>query len=365
MTKPIWAIAAALLLTSGVQAQYIPVPLYSEDFESLFNDGLLEDSVHELGRADSSLGFFTIPQDPVNPGTDGIPGTGDDIQKAEFVWTDTPPAGWSVDDSGVWTAGDTPAKQAIGVEEWEGWSFAAKDFWAGVAGDQRRTGFSLGTNVVAVADNDEWDDREGPDGFAYPGFPDGINRSPATNVGTFDNGTPADTSDDIVLTPVPYYNAFMTTPSIALPGIGANSLLMEFASSWRDESFDDGDSTNNQTGVVEASFDGGLTWLEVHRRDSDPNSPFFKNDTSGYTTALVTDDTNPLFGTYAENELVKLAIANPAGATSVQFRFGTLNSANDWWWAVDNIVVGVPEPSSLALAGLMVGGVAVAARRRK
>ena len=46
--------------------------------------------------------------------------------------------------------------QQNGVDEWEGWSFADKDFWSSVD-DQRRTEFARACGTVAVADSDEYE----------------------------------------------------------------------------------------------------------------------------------------------------------------------------------------------------------------
>src|SRR5262249_50492255 len=71
------------------------------------------------------------------------------------LWTPTPPSGWAVDNSQMPTGG---------VAEWRGWTFAVKGFWTEAAGDQRRTEFLNGRNVVAIADPDEWDDKTHPPG---------------------------------------------------------------------------------------------------------------------------------------------------------------------------------------------------------
>ena len=76
------------------------------------------------------------------------------------VWTDTPPTGWAIDDSGVPGVGD-PATD--GVTEWAGWAFTNKEWWTQTAGDQRRSEFVLAQGTVAVADPDEWDDAPHPE----------------------------------------------------------------------------------------------------------------------------------------------------------------------------------------------------------
>ncbi|MCP4895099.1 MAG: hypothetical protein GY911_14965, partial [Actinomycetales bacterium] len=65
----------------------------------------------------------------------------------EAAWTDTPPTGWTVDDSGV-PGVDDPATD--GVTEWAGWSFANAEWWITAAGDQNRSKFTKATGNAAV-----------------------------------------------------------------------------------------------------------------------------------------------------------------------------------------------------------------------
>jgi hypothetical protein len=334
-TKTGLAIAIALGCSPAVSNAQV---LWTETFDSaVLGPSVWENGTLEQGaEGDQVAGELT-------------PSEADDRFLFLEYWTDKLP-GWTVDDTGVWTSreanpGNQVLADGIGAEEWEGWSFTNKTLLATSVGDQRRAGFSLGTGNVAVADPDEWDDRQGPDGFGNP------LRSPANNVG-------ADGSAD----DKPYYDAFMTSPSISIAQAPQGALYLSFASSWRPEAFDDGDNTNNQTALVEASYDGGASWIVALKWDSDPTSPTFKGDTSGYSPALVTDTTNPLFGTYAENELVRVPLAHPAGASTVQLRFSLLDSGNDWWWAVDNLEVGIPEPASALLLSVALVGFSV--RRR-
>ncbi len=144
------------------------------------------------------------------------------------VWTKTPPQGWTLDDTGVPGAGDPDND---GVTEWAGWSFAKRQWWASVD-DQRRSQFSTGTNVVAIADSDEYDDRSHPAGT---------------------------------------YNTYLSTPSIPLGGAAANSVYLVFSSSWRPEP--------NQVANITATYDNG-TPVEVLRFESSPTSPSYKDDSS-------------------------------------------------------------------------------------
>jgi len=63
----------------------------------------------------------------LGPSPEEAPGTQD-------VWTDTPPPGWTIDESGVPGVGDPSID---GMTEWAGWAFTDKEWWTGVAGDQR------------------------------------------------------------------------------------------------------------------------------------------------------------------------------------------------------------------------------------
>ncbi|MFH1716345.1 MAG: hypothetical protein ABIF19_03265 [Planctomycetota bacterium] len=210
----------------------------------------------------------------LGPSPEESPGT-------EDVWTDTPPEGWTVDESGVPGIGD-PATD--GVTDWAGWAFADKEFWINT--DQQRRGeFTLGEGVVAVADGDEWDDA------AHPG--------------------------PIASDP---YDTWLSTPPIDISGAQAGSVQLKFDSSWRPE-FDD---NYHQTANITASFDGAEP-IEVLLWESDSASPNFKPDNS-------------------TNETVIVDLDNPPWATSVVLTFGYFDAGNDWWWAIDNVVVsGLPE----------------------
>ena len=72
---------------------------------------------------------------------------------------------------------------------------------------------------------------------------------------------------------------------------------------------------------------------------SDPGSPNFHDDNS-------------------TNESLSIPIPPPTSpANSIQFNFNMLDAGNDWWWAIDDVVVtaDVPEPAvfTMLLAGIM------------
>jgi hypothetical protein len=224
----------------------------------------------------------------------------DEALAADQAWTHTPPSGWSIDNSqfvatlpdpnsvppNIDEDGDGYVDQD-GVTEWAGWSLASKDWWIQAAADQRRSEFTLGTGVVAVADTDEWDD--GPH---------------ATSL----------------------FHSKLRSPSLPLAGFAPDSARLSFHSSWLPEGLDDGfpkfplgpsgEFINNQTAVITASFDGAAP-VEVLRWDSAPGSPTFHPNQT--------------------DELVWVDLPNPAGAQSVVLTFSLLDAANDWWWALDNL----------------------------
>lgn len=147
----------------------------------------------------------------------------DEALKGDNVWTDTPPKGWTIDDSGV---------PDNGVTEWHGWAFVDPAWWTQAAEGQRRSEFMLGENVVAVADPDEWDDK------AHAGGE---------------------------------YNTFLSTPAIPMAQVTKpNSVILYFSSSWRPE--------DNQKANLTVSFDGGDP-VEILRFESG-GGKFFKDDNS-------------------------------------------------------------------------------------
>jgi hypothetical protein len=132
------------------------------------------------------------------------------------------------------------------------------------------------------------------------------------------------------------YNSLLVTPPINITGIGAGLLRLAFDSSWRPE--------DTQTAILEADYGNGF--VPVLRWESDSASPFFHGDNT--------------------NESLLLSLNNPAGATSVRFRWGMVNATDDWWWAIDNISVSaVPEPGTALLSGLATLVLTLMTRRRR
>lgn len=69
-------------------------------------------------------------------------------------WTHTAPSGWTV------TSADSMTGK--GMDEWRGWSFATPQFWTAAQTGQGRESFTKAGGVLAVAENDEWDDANSP-----------------------------------------------------------------------------------------------------------------------------------------------------------------------------------------------------------
>jgi len=231
----------------GEPGDVIPIALFAEDFEGL----VLGPNVDE-----------------------GLAGLN--------VWTETPPPGWIIDESGIPGIGDPTTD---GVTEWAGWSFADKEWWTAAAEDQNRSQFTLAVGTVAIADPDEWDD--------------------AAHADSASEG---------------WYKTFLSTPPIDISGVKAGTLALTFASSWRPEFDDD----YHQTGNLTVSFDGGEP-EELFRWESDGASPNFKAD--------------------ATNESVTVEINPPGGAQNMALTFGLFDAGNDWWWAIDNVqVTGMTTP---------------------
>ncbi|MEO2047014.1 MAG: hypothetical protein ABGX16_10610 [Pirellulales bacterium] len=194
----------------------------------------------------------------------------DEVVAEANAFTHTPPAGWNI----VNNLPGEGSGDGIGVTEWEGWSFADRDWWSSVD-DQLRSTFTNASGTIAVADPDEWDDIGDPE-----------------SLGT--------------------YNTFLSTGPISVTGFGAGVLNLGFDSSWRDE--------GNQRVNITVSYDGAPA-IEVMRWTSTAG-PNFHND--------------------APNEAVEIGLNNPAGANSAVITFGMEDAVNNWWWAIDNLVVFTP-----------------------
>lgn len=216
------------------------------------------------------------------------------VGETATVWTDVPPAGWVIDDSGVPGVDlDDPAND--GVTEWAGWSFANKDWWVLVAGDQSRSLFTSGEGGVLIADPDEWDDQQHPS--------------------SADNG---------------WYQTTIDTPSIPLDDIEAgDELIVQFDSSWRPE-FDD---NYRQSGRLVAKFSNG-----------EESELFEWRSAEGNVTEEFLGGSDEVANTYANGDKINdedlaFLLTVPEGAESFVLQFEMFDAGNDWWWAIDNLEV--------------------------
>ena len=248
----------------------LPVPMGAQTLELRF--GLLDaennwwwaiDNIAVVGQASAER--MTILQEdfesvPLGPSVDESP--------SDSVWTDVPPQGWSVDDSGVPGIG----LDGEGVTEWEGWAFTDRDWWVGIAADQLRSEFVSARGAIAVADPDEWDDLGNPEALGA-------------------------------------YNALMQSPAIDIASVRVDSLQIAFDSSWRPE--------DNQRVELRVSFDNGPYQILLDWR-SQAGDQFHPDST---------------------NERVLIDIPNPPGASTMALEFAMLDAANDWWWAIDNLMI--------------------------
>ena len=166
-----------------------------------------------------------------------------------------------------------------GAPEWTGWTMAAKSFWQ-TQGGQSRANFALGSGTIAVAETDEWQDyARGSDSF----------------------------------------NSKISTAAIDLDAVQPNSVILEFDSSFRPES---GGTfvpytPDNMQGMLDVSYDNGATWSNLLTLDS--------SNTLGTATAVNV------------NERRVVSVPNPDTGL-MTFRFSNTGT-NDWWWAIDNILV--------------------------
>lgn len=143
-----------------------------------------------------------------------LPGVPETDQGEGTDYSPAPPFGWTND------LADTPA---IAEPVFEGWVPLDKNFWTNQQGNQDRTDFTLGENVVAVVDPDAYDDFTDID-------PDGG-----------------------------LLNAFYSTPEIDLTDVEANSVNLSLLSSFRSEP--------TQIAEIRVSFDGGANFDTILQYD--------------------------------------------------------------------------------------------------
>jgi hypothetical protein len=222
---------------------------------------------------------------------------GDSVEegtKGTGVWSKDGPKGWTVEnDFTKKGADDLPA--GLGIEEWTGWSFAKLEWWVQTAGNQGRALWKKADGAVAIADPDEWDDEKKDD------------KSP----------------DDYVK-----YNSYLRSPSIDLGAVKANSIKLAFDSSFRME--------KNQDFELHAAFDGAKPIVLMHLTSDDTtDSIAIVTYHGGKTEKKPTGEAKEADVDFPVN----IDIPNPSGAKSMVITWAMLDADNDWWWAIDNVVV--------------------------
>jgi hypothetical protein len=138
-----------------------------------------------------------------------------------------------------------PTAGGDGVKEFNGWTFVDPVSWENTAPGQGRTEFTKGTGVIAVGDNDEYDDA-------------------------------ADAK----------FDAALSTPAVNIAGVAAGALYITYDSSWRQEP---------QQGKVLVSFDGGDPVVLLELTQDTPTAynetvTLALNNPDGAKTAVVTWD---------------------------------------------------------------------------
>jgi VCBS repeat-containing protein len=242
----------------------------------LANDTDPDGAAHLLYTED----FQNLPLVPFPQGVGGGDGTD---------FTDNLPSGWVRDNTT--TPVPNPLAPTTKGDQYFGWHAMDIDSWIAEQGNQDRKLFTkggVGTHgTVMVADGDGYDDY--------------------VSLGTT------------------HMNTYLYTPAVPLAGVPANSLTLDFDSSYRPEDPPPG----NQVGIVEVSFNNGTSWTDLQD---------FNNNNSG-----------GVGGEIRINEHLSMSANNPAGATSAMFRFGYLDAGNDWWWAIDNVAVRMDKTNQATL----------------
>lgn len=239
------------------------------------------------------------------------------------AFTHQPPDNWRVESSGVPGVQDPD----VGVTEWEGWSFANKNFWIQVSNDERRSEFLKGEGIVAVADPDEWNDL---------GFP--TTGGPANVLG--------------------FYNTFLVTPRFDIGELlnKGDRLQFKVDSSWIPQCCDDGEffapNLNNKTATIRARFDDGSTFDLLEWQ----SAPFI--DSQGNPSTNPNDLPNQAFKSIATNEELYVDLSDLLSTNHVNFflEFGLTNAGDDWWWAMDNMQIistGFEVDGDMDLSGVL------------
>jgi hypothetical protein len=171
-------------------------------------------------------------------------------------------------------------------------------------------------------DRQSWTNTEGDQ--ERSAWVEGVGTVMVADPDAYDDGTPIEGM---------FYNVNILTPVISLSNVKAKSVVIAFASSFRAE--------EPEIATLDVTFDGVNF------------------------TNLLTYDANVLPDAALFNDPISLPVDNPSSG-NMRFRFGMNNASNDWWWAVDNVVVTgdvVPEPSAITL--MLLSLIGLSQRRRR
>lgn len=207
---------------------------------------------------------------------------------------------WTDELPAGWTA-DFHSTPVGSPIEFQGWRIHDVDSWVATEGNQDRNTWTHG--------------GVGAHGSVLLVDPD-----------AYDDGTNIDTS---------LFNASITTPAIDLSTVAAGTGVLKLDSFFRNEVESDL--------YIDVSYDGGANYTNIWKIESDDLGD-----------GAVFDDQ------------LSFPLNNPS-AGSLVVKFSLLEGSNDWWWAIDNVAIEgrvVPEPSTIALGGIALFGLVVAARRK-
>ena len=265
-----------------------------EDFE----DQSILDTMVPFSAAN---GGPTEPSDP-SDGTD---------------WTRDIPD-WTVINDGT---SDYPTKQLYLLsqeEAWNGWAALDVNSWFDQQGDQQRGFFDFpvgSRNTALIADGDAHDDRKVADQDAPP-------------EGEFQ------------------YNSFVQR-TYDMSGYDNTTLNISFDWDTRLE--------DSQRFICDVSFDYGLTWTNILDVDSsrldlvdglpeEPDyemtlAPFLFNDNNSDGFVNNGDLLNTFAGPQLFDFTDAFGVLPAKKSNTLTLRFGCINTGNDWWAAVDNVLV--------------------------
>jgi len=164
------------------------------------------------------------------------------------------------------------------MQEWQGWSFTTMSFWTS-ADTQDRGNFTRASGVFAVADPDEWDDRNRPSASGR-------------------------------------FHSVLRAPQVLVPA--GTALYLSFDSHYRQE--------GTQKAEVRASWNGRAAEV-LMRYDSTASSANRGID--------------------AEDQSVALTLPPPAADSWLRLEWAMLDAVNNWYWAIDNIVLGDELPPTV------------------